>query len=54
MRSGWNYVTLHEFTGGNPGTVPYVGMAMDANGNLWGTASVGDAYNLGLVYEITP
>ncbi|MGC2112003.1 MAG: choice-of-anchor tandem repeat GloVer-containing protein [Candidatus Korobacteraceae bacterium] len=50
----WTYSSLHEFTGGNQGTVPYGGMAVDANGNLWGTASGGGAYNLGLVYEITP
>jgi uncharacterized repeat protein (TIGR03803 family) len=29
-------------------------MVMDANGNLFGTASGGGTHNYGMVYEITP
>jgi uncharacterized repeat protein (TIGR03803 family) len=50
----WTYTVLHEFSGGYQGSSPYEGMVMDANGNLWGTASGGGAHNYGMVYEITP
>ncbi len=50
----WTYNLLHLFSGGNQGAAPYEGMVMHANGNLWGTASIGGAHNYGMVYEITP
>jgi len=50
----WTYTLLHAFTGGMQGDTPIDGMVMDANGNLWGTASEGGEYGYGLVYEITP
>ena len=50
----WTYTLLHTFSGGEQGGTPYDGMVMDANGNLWGTASGGGAHNYGMVYEITP
>jgi uncharacterized repeat protein (TIGR03803 family) len=50
----WTYSVLHEFSGGMQGLDPFQGMVIDANGNLWGTASEGGAHNYGLVYEITP
>ncbi len=50
----WTYTTIHQFSGGNQGASPYEGVVMDANGNLWGTASAGGAHNYGMVYEITP
>ena len=48
------YTLLHSFTGRSEGASPYEGVVMDANGNLWGTASAGGVHNHGLVYEITP
>jgi len=56
MPSGgsWNYVALHEFSGGNQGSTPYGSVVMDANGNLYGTSSGGGAHNFGMVYTITP
>jgi uncharacterized repeat protein (TIGR03803 family) len=50
----WSYTLLHTFSGLGEGGVPYGGMAMDSNGNLWGTTSEGGVHNYGLVYEITP
>jgi uncharacterized repeat protein (TIGR03803 family) len=50
----WTYTLLHTFSSGDQGAAPYDGMVMDANGNLWGTASIGGSHNYGLVYEITP
>jgi uncharacterized repeat protein (TIGR03803 family) len=50
---GWIYTTLHYF-GGNSGENPFGGVALDANGNLYGTTSGGGAYDNGVVWEITP
>jgi len=50
----WTYTALHTFTGEDQGASPYEGMVMDANGNLYGTASGGGAHGYGLVYQITP
>ena len=60
--SGWTYTSLHEFcSGGYPcsdGVYPVGGVTLDANGNLYGTASyvgTGCAYpGCGVVWEITP
>jgi len=43
---------LHDFTGGLDGGTPYGGLALDANGNLYGTASVGGAYGNGVVFQV--
>ncbi len=51
----WVYTLLHEFTGGTDGGLPYDGVILDRNGNLYGTASDGGARgNNGTVFEITP
>ena len=50
----WTYTALHTFTGEDQGASPYEGMVMDANSNLYGTASGGGAHGYGLVYQITP
>jgi len=49
---GWIYTDLYDFTGGNDGSAPS-GLTMDANGNLWGTAS-GGAFANGVIFEVTP
>jgi uncharacterized repeat protein (TIGR03803 family) len=51
---GWTYTSLHDFTGGSDGGSPASSVIFDANGNLYGTASVGGAYGYGVVFEITP
>lgn len=51
---GWTYSSLHDFTGASDGGAPYGGLAFDAYGNLYGTASVGGAYGNGVVFEIAP
>jgi len=33
---------------------PFGGLVMDKTGNLYGTTGVGGAYNLGMVYKVTP
>lgn len=58
---GWLYTNLHDFTGGNDGGQPYGQVAIDANGNLYGTASIGGPNDCeggdttcGVVWEIMP
>ena len=50
----WIYTSLHDFTGGADGGAPYGQVTLDANGNLYGTATVGGANNKGVVWEMTP
>ncbi len=39
--NGWVYTSLHDFTGGNDGGVPFSKVTIDADGTLYGTASQG-------------
>jgi uncharacterized repeat protein (TIGR03803 family) len=50
----WSYRSLHDFTGGADGGVPYSSLVLDANGNLYGTTSEAGAYGQGVIFEITP
>lgn len=50
---GWIYTDLHDFTGGSDGGLPRSSVVLDANGNLYGTASIGGANGYGVVWEIT-
>jgi uncharacterized repeat protein (TIGR03803 family) len=57
--SGWTYTDLHDFTGGADGGQPHGGIAIDSNGNLYGTAAAGGSLSscqngCGVVWEITP
>jgi len=54
INGGWTYTTLYSFTGGSDGTYPDAGVALDANGNIYGTTSQGGAYGYGVVWELTP
>ena len=56
---GWNYTSLHDFTGGSDGGHPLSTLVFDANGDLYGTASGGgtlacSSSGCGVVFEITP
>jgi uncharacterized repeat protein (TIGR03803 family) len=52
--SGWTFTDLYDFTGGNDGGYPYGTVAIDANGNLYGTASHNGALGYGTIWEIMP
>ena len=51
---GWGYSLIHEFMGGSDGGMPYDGLILDRNGNLYGTDSTAGAGGGGVVFEITP
>jgi uncharacterized repeat protein (TIGR03803 family) len=47
-----NQSVLYSFTGGADGGAPLTGLVRDTNGNLYGTASRGGAYEAGVVFKI--
>ncbi len=52
--NGWTFSDLYDFTNGNDGGFPYGSVAVDVNGNIFGTASSGGSSNDGVAFEITP
>jgi len=46
--------TLHQFTGGRGGGVPFAGVVFDAAGNLYGTTIQGGTHNSGVVFKLAP
>ena len=57
--SSWTYTSLHDFTAGSDGALPISSVALDANGNLYGTTYYGGSgcsakYGCGVIWEITP
>jgi uncharacterized repeat protein (TIGR03803 family) len=49
----WHEKVLHNFTS-TDGANPQSGLIFDAAGNLYGTTTLGGAYNLGTVFELSP
>jgi len=45
---------LYNFTGGTDGYYPLTGVTLDAQGNLYGSASGGGAHGYGTVFRISP
>lgn len=53
VKKNGDLIVLHAFTGGADGGTPLGGLVSDAQGNLYGTASVGGKNNDGVVYKIS-
>lgn len=49
-----SYHSLHDFTGRSDGGYPFGTVVLDSAGNIFGTASIGGANGMGVVFEITP
>ena len=49
----WTYTSLHDFSGGSDGSLPFSNVVIDAQGNLYGTAAQGGEHNSGVVWKIT-
>ncbi len=52
LDSAGNETVLHTFTGSPDGEVPYAGLVLDAQGNLYGTTTRGGVQNAGTVFEV--
>ncbi len=50
----WTETVLYSFGTGTDGATPIGGVTRDAAGNLYGTTSLGGAYDNGTVFELTP
>ena len=59
---GWTESVLWTFSGGSDGYMPFAGVILDQNGNLYGTSYgggdhrcfAGGGYGCGVVFELTP
>jgi uncharacterized repeat protein (TIGR03803 family) len=52
--SGWTETTLYAFTGGDDGATPIGSVAVDAQGNLYGTTTSDGGSENGTVWELSP
>lgn len=52
--SGWSQSIVHTFTGGADGSGPGSPVAIDKQGNLYGTTPTGGSLGFGVVYEAKP
>jgi len=50
---GWNYTSLHDFTGGDDGGGPVSSVVLDAQGNVYGTTRFDGFYGNGVAFKIT-
>jgi hypothetical protein len=55
IQNGWTYTSLHDF-GSFKGdaALPISNVSIDAQGNLWGSASSGSGSGIGAIWMITP
>lgn len=49
----WTETVIYNFKGGKDGTNPPAGVTLDAQGNLYGTTSLGGAHGYGVVYKLS-
>jgi uncharacterized repeat protein (TIGR03803 family) len=53
MSSSGTETVLYNFTGGADGAIPFAGVILDKEGNLYGTTGVGGTFGAGTVFEIS-
>ena len=52
--SGWTEKVLYAFQGSNDGAIPYAGVVLDPEGNLYGATFYYGAGDGGTIFELTP
>ena len=52
--SNWTEQVLYTFQGSNDGEIPYAGVVLDPEGNLYGDTELGGAGDGGTVFELMP
>jgi uncharacterized repeat protein (TIGR03803 family) len=52
--AGWTETTLYFFTDQPDGALPDAGVVLDADGNVYGTTSLGGNENAGIAFEVSP
>ncbi len=52
--SGWTEKVIYSFQGTSDGNLPYAGITVDPQGNLYGATFYGGAEEGGAIYELTP
>jgi hypothetical protein len=50
----WTQSVMYTFHGERDGYLPQTGVAIDASGNIFGTANLGGAHQVGDVFELSP
>jgi uncharacterized repeat protein (TIGR03803 family) len=51
--AGWNYTSLHDFTGGDDGGGPVSPVVLDSQGNVYGTTRFDGFYGDGVAFKIS-
>jgi len=52
--SGWTEKVLYSFQNSNDGAIPYAGVTLDPNGNLYGATFYDGEYGGGAIFELMP
>jgi uncharacterized repeat protein (TIGR03803 family) len=50
----WRLIVLYSFTGEPDGALPFAGVTLDRQGNLYGTTNSGGTFGHGIAYCLTP